>query len=261
MEFNKIYNEPIMLNDKLLEIPPLGFYNTGSICYFNSLMQCLLSSKNFLKFILYDKQDPLFNDFLFNIVNDLWDMTFTTKVLQKYNIVQGNQSSSEYFIFLVDLMKLENIFECQHKIISMCQTCGHKKEAKDISYNTLINENIIEFFRYDEVIDNVNCDNCKRKSSIIRNKIIYGLPPVIVLSFNKYFGKKLINYPESFNNDEVEYKLVGTVEHYGVLGAGHYISRFKRNNKYHLADDNRIQDINDIDCIEETYMVFYERVR
>ena len=261
MEFNKIYNEPIIINDKVLEIPPLGFYNTGAICYFNSLMQCLLSSKNFLKFILYDKQDPLFNEFLFNIVNDLWDMNFTTKVLQKYNIVQGNQSSSEYFILLVDLMKLENIFECQHKIISVCQNCGYKKEAKDISYNTLINENIIEFFRHDEVIDNVNCDNCKIKSSIIRNKIVYGLPPVIVLSFNKYFGKKLIDYPESFNNNEVEYKLIGTVEHYGVLGSGHYISRFKRNNKFNLADDSRIQDINDIDCIQETYMVFYERVR
>ena len=261
MEFNKIYNEPIVINNKILQIPPLGFHNTGSICYFNSLIQCLLSSKNFLKFILYDKQDPLFTEFLINIVNDLWDMTFTTKILQKYNIVEGNQSSSEYFIFMIDLMKLENIFECQHKIISTCQNCGYKKENKDISYNTLINDDITEFFRYDEKIDNVNCDNCKVKSTIQRNKIIYGLPPVIVLSFNKYFGKKVINYPEIFSNSEVEYRLVGTVEHYGVLGAGHYISRFKRNGSYSLADDSRVGEIKEINCMPETYMVFYERVR
>ena len=261
MEFNKIYNDPIVLNNKVLQIPPLGFYNTGAICYFNSLMQCLLSSKNFLKFVLYDKQDPLFSEFLFNIVNDLWDMTFTTKVLQKYNIIEGNQSSSEYFIFMVDLMKLENIFECQHKIIDICQNCGYKKETKDISYNTLINEDIKEFFRCDEMIDNFNCDKCKIKSTISRNKIIYGLPPIIVLSFNKYFGKKVINYPELFSNGEVEYRLVGTVEHYGVLGAGHYISRFKRNDKYNMADDSRIEDINGINTIPETYMVFYERIR
>ena len=30
------------------DIPPNGFTNTGSICYFNSLMQALLSSKFFL---------------------------------------------------------------------------------------------------------------------------------------------------------------------------------------------------------------------
>jgi len=261
MEFNKIYNEPILIDKKVLQIPALGFHNTGAICYFNSLMQCLLSSKNFLKFILYDKKDQLFTDFLYNIINDFWDMTFTTKVLQKYNIVQGNQSSSEYFIFMVDLMKLENIFECQHKIISTCQNCGNKKETKDISYNTLINNNIIEFFQYSEKIDNVNCDNCKTKCTIEQNKIIYGLPPVIVLSFNKYFGKKIINYPGLFSNGEVEYRLVGTVEHYGVLGSGHYISRFKRNDQYNLADDSRVNEINGINCIQETYMVFYERVR
>jgi ubiquitin C-terminal hydrolase len=261
MEFDKKYNDPIIIDNKILEVPPLGFHNTGSICYFNSLIQCLLSSKNFLKFILYDKNDPLFSEFLYNIVNDTWDMTFTTKILQKYNIVQGNQSSSEYFTFMVDLMKLENIFECHHKIINVCQNCGNKKESKDISYNTLINENILEFFKYNEKIDNVNCDNCKTKSTIEQNKIIYGLPPVIVLSFNKYFGKKIINYPELFNNGEVEYRLIGTVEHYGVLGAGHYISRFKRNGKFNLADDSRVNEIKSINSIQETYMVFYERIR
>lgn len=255
------FNNPIVINNKVLEIPPLGFHNTGAICYFNSLIQCLLSSKNFLRYILYDKEDPLFTEFLNNIVNDLWDMTFTTKILQKYNIVQGNQSSSEYFIFLVDLMKLENIFECQHKIISICQSCGYKKESKDVSYNTLINDNIIEFFKYTERIDNVNCDNCKLKTTIERNKFIYGMPPIIVLSFNKYFGKKDINYPELFGNGEVEYSLIGSVEHYGVLGAGHYVSRCKRDDKYIIADDSRVSEINNFNSIPETYMVFYERIK
>jgi uncharacterized UBP type Zn finger protein len=157
-------------------------------------------------------------------------------------------------------MKLENIFECHHKIVSVCQNCGYKKESKDISYNTLINDDILEFFKYNERIDNVNCDNCKTKSTIELNKFIFGLPPVIVLSFNKYFGKKIINYPEIFSNDEVEYRLIGTIEHYGILGAGHYTSRFKRNGSY-IGDDSRVSQINEIGSIPETYMVFYERVR
>ena len=260
MEFSKIYNDPIIIDNKLLEIPPLGFQNTGAICYFNSLIQCLLSSKNFIKYILYDKQDPLFKEFLYNIVNDLWDMTFTTKILQKYNIVNGNQSSSEYFIFLVDFMKLENIFECRHKILTVCQNCGYKKESDDISYNNLINDDVMEFFKYNERIDNVKCDNCKTKSTIESDRFIYGMPPIIVLSFNKYFGKKNINYPELFNNNEIEYRLIGTVEHFGVLGAGHYTSRFKRNN-YYMSDDSRVAEIKEINCIPETYMVFYERIR
>jgi ubiquitin C-terminal hydrolase len=269
MSFSDNYNKPIIINDKELEIPPLGFNNTGSICYFNSLIQCLLSSKNFLEFILEDKEEPMFTEFLKNITNDTWDMVFTTRLLQKHNIVQGNQSSSEYFIFLVDLLKLENIFECHHKILSICKSCGYKKESKDITYCTFINDDIKEFFKYEDSVDNVLCDNCKLKSTLERQRIINGIPPVIVMSFNKYFGKKMIPYPPYFNNNDVEYKLIGTVEHFGILGGGHYIARIKRNNKYYIADDSRLMEINQRDDnddnklhpISETYMVFYERVK
>lgn len=261
MSFEQLYSNPLTIKNKVLEIPPIGFNNTGSICYFNSLIQCLLSSKNFLQFILNDKKDPMFTEFLENITNDSWDMVFTTRLLQQHNIVQGNQSSSEYFIFLVDLLKLENIFECHHKIMSECLNCGFYKESKDISYCTLINDNIKEFFTYDEQVENVKCDRCNVKSNQNRRKVIYGIPPIIVLSFNKYFGKKLTDYPSSFSNNEVEYKLVGSVEHFGVLGAGHYVSRINRNDNLYLADDSRVSEINDFSPRPETYMVFYERVK
>jgi ubiquitin C-terminal hydrolase len=188
-------------------------------------------------------------------------MVFTTRLLQKHNIVQANQSSSEYFIFLVDLLKLENIFECHHNIISKCRGCGYKKEIKDITYCTLINENIKEFFRFEESIEGVNCDHCKVKETVDRVKLINGIPPIIVLSFNKYFGKKMIHYPASFKNDEVEYKLVGSIEHFGVLGSGHYVSRIFRNGEHYLADDSRLSKINEHSPMPETYMVFYERVK
>ena len=261
MSFSDNYIKPLSIENKTLEIPPLGFNNTGSICYFNSLIQCLLSSKNFIEFILNDKEDPMFIDFLTNIVNDSWDMVFTTRLLQKYNIVEGNQSSSEYFIFLVDLLKLENIFECHHIIKSTCKNCGYEKEIKDISYCTLINEDVKEFFKYVESVDGVNCDSCKIKSSQIRTRLINGISPIVVFSFNKYFGKKMINYPPVFSNQDVEYKLIGTVEHFGVLGAGHYISRINRNGKYYVANDSRVSEIPDINPICETYMAFYERVK
>jgi len=260
---NFTYNNNIEIDGKKLDLPlpPIGFHNTGAICYFNSLIQCVLSSTNFIKFILDDKKEPLFTEFLKNITEDNWDMIFTTKLLRNHNIIQGNQSSSEYFIFMIDLLKLEDIFECHHKLISKCVNCGFIKESKDITYNTLINNDIKEFFHYTETIENVNCDNCKIKSDIQRKRIVEGIPPVIVLSFNKYFGKKNVYYPEFFSNDEVSYRLVGTVEHFGVLGAGHYISRISRGEKYYLIDDSRTSEIKDIRPTPETYMIFYERIR
>ena len=261
MSFSISYENSIMIQGKVLEIPPIGFHNTGAICYFNSLIQCLLSSKNFLKFILNDKKDPLFTEFLQNITNDNWDMVFTTRLLQTYNIVQANQSSSEYFIFLVDLLKLENIFECQHKIISKCLNCGFSQESKDITYCTIIDNDIKEFFNYEEQVHDVKCDKCQVKTTKNRSKSINGIPPIVVFSFNKYFGKKLIDYPSTFKNEDVEYKLVGSVEHFGVLGAGHYTARISRNDNLYIANDSRVSEINDLEPKPETYMVFYERIK
>ena len=74
--------------------------------------------------------------------------------------------------------------------------------------------------------------------------------------------KKNINYPHSFKSTEIEYKLIGTVDHFGVLGGGHYISRVQRKNGKFLIDDYNVSKLDDdIKPISETYMAFYERVR
>jgi ubiquitin C-terminal hydrolase len=243
-------------------IPQLGFRNTGAICYFNSLIQCLLSSNNFIKFIINDNKNEMFMEFFKNIKNDMWDSLFTTKLLQKYNIVNSNQSSSEYFILLVDLLKFENIFETKHKIVSICKNCDKTKESFDTSYITLIDNDVREFFNYEEEIENYNCEFCKTKSNINRIRVLNGIPPIVVLYFNKYFMKKNINYPESFRSTEIEYKLIGTVEHFGVLGGGHYISRVNRKSGTFLIDDYNVSKLNEyIKPVAETYMAFYERVR
>ena len=255
----KMNDTPIAIGDKVLVIPPLGFQNTGAICYFNSLIQCLISSKHFLKTMLSDKY-PLFKDFLINITNDRWDMTFTTSLLRQHNIIQANQSSSEYFLLLIDLLNLENLFECQHRIITTCNNCKQTKESTDISYNVLIDTNIEEFFVSNEQVDQVNCDFCHVKSNMERKKVIQKMPPIIGISLNKYFGKKQILYPIAIKSPDFEYSLIGTVEHMGVLGAGHYTSRFMRNGEYHVADDANTRKISELNPVPETYMIFYELI-
>lgn len=249
----------VKVDGKLLKIPHMGFQNTGSICYFNALLQCLLSSKTFLKYVIEFQKNDFFLQFFRAITNDQWDIIFTTRLLQLYNMVQPNQSSSEYFIFLVDLLHLEPIFEITHKLSMQCQACGFLKYSTDKSYNPLIDREFLEFFKSEETLDQVKCDGCKTNQNMKRTRTIEGIPPVLGFSLNKYFNKRSIHYPPGFRIDNVQYRLIGTIEHYGVLGAGHYVARYNRDNQCALADDGRVMPIEKIEPTENTYMVFYER--
>ena len=172
-----------------MSIPAIGFRNTGSICYFNSLLQCLLSPR-FIEFLKV--QDPavphsdLFVTFLRDITNDQWNITFSTLLLQALQLLQPNQSSSEYFLSLVDRMKWEPAFETRHRIARKCQECGHLSEMTDITYNPLICQSFSELLETDCTVHDVTCDGCQRKTTRIQTRTLTHCPLVMVLSLNKY---------------------------------------------------------------------------
>jgi ubiquitin C-terminal hydrolase len=249
-------------SNKLI-IPPYGFKNTGAICYFNALVQCLLSSRKFLNFIVdHTNKYNLFQEFLYNISQDRWDVLFTTRLLYLCDMVNSNQSSSEYFIKLIDLLKLEPLFEAKYNDHILCTNCNHSVNKQDISYNMLVNDDFSEFFEFSEEIEQFNCEHCKEKTKIVKRKTLSGLSDITAICLNKYFGKKMLYYPQEFLFLNNRYRLIGTVEHIGTLNGGHYISRFRRNGKCYLADDFNVMPTNEeeIPAVSETYIIFYEKV-
>lgn len=243
-------------------IPPIGFQNTGAICYFNSLMQCLLSSPYFIRFVI-DKRHPLFLEFCNDILNDKWNVLFTTKLLHSLQNFQPNQSSSEYFVLMVDSLSLEKLFECQYKITTICKECNHTKQKIDTTYNVLLNDSFSEFMQTGCELSGVLCDGCKQKTTLVEHRKIRAVSNVIAISLNKYFSKKMIDYPSNLTLGAFRYRLKGTVEHYGVLGGGHYVCRVERGDDHYLIDDTNVKTMTKEQyetCLPETYMLFYEQL-
>ena len=275
------------INGKDVTIPAIGFHNSGAICYFNSLIQCLLSSPFFLRFTFVNenetknenneakneknenneknetknKEKP-FTAFFMNILSDQWNMLFTTSLLQQLRNFQPNQSSSEYFILMIDSLGWEKLFECQYKLTTRCNECGFTKEKIDVSYNVLVNQ-FDDFVQTASSLENVLCDGCKKKTTLTEQRKISAVSDMIVISLNKYFMKNIIPYPIQFTLGAFTFRLKGSIEHFGILGGGHYICRVERQDGYYIIDDSRIVSI-DKDTFErpmpETYMVFYDRV-
>ena len=247
-----------------LVIPPLGFVNTGAICYFNALIQSLLSSSHFLRFVLaQDMQPPsIFILFFSFIVNEKkWDPFFTSKLLHVMGNFAPNQSSSEYFLKLCEYAKLDDLFKTKTETTTTCKECGKESKVMDTATYFVIDNDLSEFCETTREADGFNCEQCKKKVTV---KIVSQLcqpSAVMVISFNKYFEKKNIPYPSGFEIGNYKYKLISTIEHLGVLQGGHYYCRTIRNNQLLKIDDNSISPIGGLESTENTYMAFYECIK
>jgi uncharacterized UBP type Zn finger protein len=240
-----------------LIIPPLGFMNTASICYFNSLIQSLLSCSSFLSFICKDQQDSIFYLFFkFIVFEQKWDPYFTTKLLHSMNTFEPNQSSSEYFLKLCDFFKMDDLFQTKTETLTICNKCHHENKIVDISVYIMIDNDINECIETKRTIENYQCDLCKEKVNATIISRLTETSEIIIFTFNKYFQKNNIEYPLEFRN----YKLLSTIEHHGVLNAGHYFCRSVRNNSIFQFDDNNVQPISSFEPTPNTYMIFYQKI-
>jgi len=245
-------------------IPSLGFRNTGAICYFNALLQCLFSASRFLTFTASstERDSELFHKFYKDIANDQWNLTFSTLLLQTLQQFHPNQSSSEYFLAMMDHLKWDSLFECRHRLLTQCEGCGNKKESFDISYNPFINQSFSELFETECRLEGVLCDGCHQKTQMLQSRTLSQIPDVLSISLNKYMEKKVIDYPAEFTALAHHYRLVGVVDHFGMLMGGHYAARIQRENSYFMVDDERVHPISSElfqRVMPETYMIFYER--
>lgn len=270
-----------------------GFQNTGSICYFNALIQSLLSSKNFINFIKENSGKNIFTKMFSDFLNnENKDAMFTTRILHEIlrncknpEIFHGQQSSSEFFIKLIDLMGIDKLFELEYCVETKCLTCENVSKKKDINifHNIFFvsSTNILEDMSYSkENIDSYSCDVCTKDDKKIRTKaqierFLIKIPDIICIIFiNKYSGRIVpLNYCNKFGvtkieeneekEQEVIYSLFSTVEHMGSLNGGHYFARVKRNlnnleENYFLANDISINKIDKIDISNISYIIFYE---
>ena len=245
-----------------LVIPNIGFVNTGAICYFNSLVQSLLSCKSFLSFCKNeDKKESIFYLFFkFIAIEKKWDPFFTSKLLHLMGGFQPNQSSSEYFLKLCEYMKMDELFQTKTETTTICNECSKESKIMDTSVYIFIDHDLNEFCETKREVEGFNCDGCNKKVTVTIISLIKEISPIMAFSFNKYFEKKNIPYPIGFIIEDKKYRLISTIEHHGVLNAGHYYCRSFRNNEMFSFDDNNVNKINDLNSTDNTYMAFYERM-
>jgi ubiquitin C-terminal hydrolase len=288
-----------------MDTPIFGFINNGNICYFNSLLQSLINCKEVIYYIV-NQQLPKnelqlffknkFTNFikLYNLQNieqfkketSTFSIELLSLLLQKYKHCHINeqQSSSEFFLYLIEELGIDFFFKIKHEINIHCGNCKNIVSKTDECFHYEMFEmnsteiNINDFMYSQNIISDYKCEKCKVISKSIYEKKAINISRYFVILLNKYFNKTNINFPNSFklnvkenekmNIDKYVWENIGVIEHSGHLYSGHYTAICKRFNQIFVCNDMNIKLYENkeeseqqltINSSKDTYMIFYEK--
>jgi len=261
---------PIFLPDSF------SLVNTGSICYFNSLLQALASCTSLLNISFQDKTktEYMFRKFVEQVKDNKIDSNISSEILKALQedipyFGQGQESASEAFTLLINTINnpiLTNLFLNRSKYTIQCLYCNYTtKEIHDYSIvlnmfhsDTITNENLLI---QKNIINDYKCDNCG-KQKILKTIRLTMLPEIIFITFNIYYIKKIHNFPIfiHLSKSNLHYKLVSQIEHSGNLSGGHYWAKvLRKNSTYYLCNDS-FYEKTDIKPSANTYIILYHLI-
>lgn len=222
-------NKDIIDTHKELLVPLFGLINNGNICYFNSLLQCIINCKHIMyylinenepknelqlyfknKFIefteLYNNED--YKQFNKDTSRISYDILCILAKKYRFNINE-QQSSSEFFLYLIDELGIEHFFKIRHEINIYCgnKNCDYISTKIDECYHFEMfcdefnetNKIDINNFMYSvNTIQDYKCDKCNTKTKALYEKKAMNISRYFVILLNKYFNKVNIQYPNTF---------------------------------------------------------------
>lgn len=267
---------------------PVGFVNTGSLCYLNSMIQSLLSCAPLNEFLLANEKKYRTNKLLNTYINILKKVKclegITTCIDDNVellrNILEYQQSShfgfsqedaSECFLLFLDSVNDKNIekfFYHKYKCNIVCLNCNDNQQIQqDTSCQFSPNQSDVDLIKFlsfnSSKLEGYTCTKCQTTNDIYKSNILIEIPPIVIITINKFTQKFNTNYPEvlSFNaKNKLVYKLASCIEHYGNMFSGHYICKSKRNSGVYLFNDASFS-LSNLDINNNTYILVYILVK
>lgn len=260
--------QPIFLSD------PYGLYNTGSICYFNSLLQILASCTSIydITFNNSNAVENVFMKYVNMIKNNNVDPNISSELIMTLhatlpNFGNGQESASEAFVLLLDQInnrQLKELFMHRFRCTNICNTCKNITEEKK-DHSVVLNLFHVTDLKATDILLQENklsdykCEKCKELGSV-RTYRLTMLPEIIFCTFNVYNIKSKHLFPDILifpgTTGPLKYKLIGQIEHAGSLNGGHYWSRSLRKNNVYLFNDYSYQ-LSKFEPTDNTYIILY----
>jgi ubiquitin C-terminal hydrolase len=201
---------------------PYGLNNTGAICYFNSLLQCLLSATAISSMLLKLGHFP--QNMFGTPINEFLKLSHGNNPFQSAAVLQallrwmnsekkpaqnfiGQASTSEGLIYLMEALHVDNIIMHRQLRYVTCGLCRRKGESR--------REESIHVELFDHDVGKINspeqfaaylmkrttklpdfkCDHCEQSNAnTTQTELLTMVSEIIVVLFNKYSETIGTNY-------------------------------------------------------------------
>lgn len=224
----------LQLWDEKYTVNASGFDNTGVICYFNSMLQGLLSCTSLTQLFIEMKQEDqkkcnelattyraMIMEMRANPGRDIsswspriWNV-FQTQLKSiekgkgfKFGTQQEDVDEGlNLFIQALSLDSVSQLFEHRYKLVTFCDLCKKvcsKRNDEGICidiHNSEIKADDPQAYQkylikhYPKLDDNFQCPECKRTGNKRQIRCLTMLPEIIILQFKKYKEKWTAEFP------------------------------------------------------------------
>lgn len=258
---------------------PFGMYNSGVICYFNSAMQALMSSKHFINF-LSQSDCPLSKEIISHMKSrDSYNLNVFNAFLAKSTCKSFGfcqEDAGEFIILLMDCFK-DNPFMYEYKCNIFCMKCRKNKQIasdKNVFFYTTpasMRDNALEGSGVQNYIQNnfskcygMECSYCKDRRIVKTNRLV-SISEIILISIQPDSNKKeKCEYPSYLRfksgNDLNVYRLISVIYHIGTKESGHYYAKCLRGEKWYKVNDLDITPSEYPFPEENAYILLYDYV-
>ena len=226
-----------------------GIINFSNNCYLNVIIQLFLSNKNTSNIIIHYLDIIKKNNG--NLINP---KKLLSKINEKMNTLQQNDSQETFTVILDLIPDLEKYYVNKIKNYYKCEECGKVRDKIDTFSTFYVHTNSLED-SVKQLIQKeqfeLECEHCKKNTNTIKTCKIKKLGDVLVF-YNIVKNKLKITENIIFNDNN--YKLTGLIKHFGNQNSGHYIY-IDYQNKY-IIDDTEIKPLDKL-SLDNIYLLFY----